>query len=193
MLNKHGYAVLVDFGLAKEIVEGQSYTLAGTPDYLAPEILRRTGHDWSVDYWCLGIFLFELTNGRAPFNARNQQLIGRNILRGYKYVRVPSHFSSGLQDLIANLLVSEQSQRLGFSRNNGIQDIINHRWFAGYDWNGLKEPEEGDVPSIEPPIKPSLPSDIKTLGKKMGETPSAPESDWWPDIEQWCLPLPDGS
>ena len=147
-------------------------------DYLAPEIIRRTGHDCSVDYWCLGIFLFELTHGSAPFHAKNQNCIARNIIRGYEFVSVPSQFSSGLSDLISNLLVSDQSRRLGFSRHVGIQDVKNHRWFAGCDWNGLKEPEEGEVASLEPPIKPNLPSDIKTLGKETKESPLAPESDW---------------
>jgi len=54
VLNKKGYGILVDFGLAKEIDKGQAYTLCGTPDYMAPEIIRGTGHDWAVDYWCLG-------------------------------------------------------------------------------------------------------------------------------------------
>jgi len=187
VLTRNGYAVVVDFGLAKEILNGQSYTFCGTPDYLAPEIIRRTGHDWAVDYWCLGIFLFELTHGIAPFHAANASRIGRKVLQGIDYVRMPSYFSSGLSDLISNLLVRDQSKRLGRTFN-GIRDIKNHRWFAGYDWNGLKEPGlNEEESSIVPPIKPSLPADIKSLGKGKpaeGFSDSVPESDWWPALDE---------
>jgi len=178
VLNKHGYGVVVDFGLAKEMDDGQTYTFCGTPDYLAPEIIRGTGHDWAVDYWGLGIFLFEMTNGTAPFYATNQARRTRKILKGFEFVRVPPHFSSGLKDIVSKLLVEDQSKRLGRTRN-GVQGILNHRWFAGFDWDGFKER------TLEAPIKPSIPKDIKTLGKKdpFHEGWDAQESDWWPDLK----------
>jgi len=187
VLNKKGYGVLVDFGLAKEIDEGQTYTFCGTPDYLAPEIIRGTGHDWAVDYWGLGVFLFEMTNGTAPFYATNQARRTRKILKGFEFVRTPSNFSGGLCDLIANLLLNDQSKRLGRTMN-GIQGIKNHRWFAGFDWEGFENQE------IAPPIVPDVPSDIKTIGKKnpnpnlFQDAAYAPTVDWWPDLknlEQW--------
>ncbi|KAL9187277.1 hypothetical protein ACHAXT_001380 [Thalassiosira profunda] len=187
VLNRKGYGVLVDFGLAKEIEDGQTYTFCGTPDYLAPEIIRGTGHDWAVDCWGLGVFLFEMANGTAPFFATNQARRTRKILKGFELVRVPSHFSSGLTDLIANLLISDPSKRLGRTQN-GIKGIINHRWFAGFDWEGFNERK------IKPPVEPNIPSNIRDLGKKKAdknpfqEAAYAPESDWWPDLknmERW--------
>lgn len=182
VLTKNGYGVVVDFGLAKEIDEGQTYTFCGTPDYLAPEIIRGTGHDWAVDCWGLGVFLFEMANGTAPFFATNQARRTRKILKGFEFVRVPGHFSGGLTDLISELLTDDQSKRLGRTKR-GTQAIINHRWFAGFDWDAF------EAKTMEAPIKVNIPEDIKTLGKKPGvdkafqEASHAPESDWWPDLE----------
>mmetsp|Transcript_7714 Transcript_7714/g.11571 ORF Transcript_7714/g.11571 Transcript_7714/m.11571 type:complete len:731 (-) Transcript_7714:119-2311(-) len=181
VLNKNGYGVVVDFGLAKEIDEGQSFTLCGTPDYLAPEIIRGTGHDWAVDYWGLGIFLFEMTHGTAPFYATNQSRRARRILKGFECVRMPSHFSGGLSDIITKLLNGDQSKRFGRT-HNGVKDIINHYWFAGFDWERFSEQ------SMTAPIQPDIPNDIKTLGKKetqMKDSDIAIDSDWWPDLDLW--------
>jgi len=183
VLDKNGYGILVDFGLAKEITEGQTYTFCGTADYLAPEVISGVGHDWAVDYWCLGVFLFEMTNGTAPFYASNQTRRVRKIQKGFEFVRMPTHFSAGLSDLITNLLVSDQSKRLGRTQN-GVQGIINHHWFAGFDWEGFKSK------GLPAPIKPKMPEDLKTIGKKPGsekhkhfqEAMHAPESDWMPDL-----------
>lgn len=141
-----------------------------------PEILRRTGHNWAVDYWCLGVFLYEMTHGTAPFFAKNSQTRIRKILRGFDADNVPSHFSGGLRDLISNLLNSDQSKRLGRVQN-GIDAIKNHRWFAGFDWDGLLNQ------TLKAPIQPDIPSDIKSIGKEVSENPAlVAASDWWPDI-----------
>ncbi len=56
LLDANGYCVLVDFGLSK-VIDGPTYTFCGTPDYMAPELIRGTGYSWAVDYWALGILL----------------------------------------------------------------------------------------------------------------------------------------
>lgn len=176
VLNKKGYGVVVDFGLAKEVDEGQTYTFCGTPDYLAPEIIRGTGHDWAVDCWGLGVFLFEMTNGTAPFYATNQTRRQWKILKGFELVKLPPHFSSGLSDLISKLLIADPSKRLGRTQV-GMQGIINHRWFAGFDWASF------DGQGIDAPIKPKIPGDITTIGKKPKPQDEAPETDWEPDLK----------
>lgn len=129
-----------------------------------------------------GVFLFEMTNGTAPFYATNQARRTRKILKGFEFVKVPTHFSGGLSDLISNLLIDDQSKRLGRTLN-GVQGVKNHRWFAGFDWEGFWDQ------TITAPIQPNIPSDIKTLGKKkvdsnlFKEAQNAPASDWWPDLK----------
>ncbi|EJK51261.1 hypothetical protein THAOC_29583 [Thalassiosira oceanica] len=178
VLSEKGYGVMVDFGLAKKLDDGQTYTFCGTPDYLAPEIIRGTGHDWGVDYWCLGIFLYELANGSAPFSASNQLSRTRKILKGVEYINMPTHFSSGLIDLVTSLLDNDQSKRLGM-KANGVQDIKNHRWFAGFNWDGLLNQ------TISAPITPDLPEDLTELGKKaITSADPIPDSDWHPDLKR---------
>lgn len=83
---------LVDFGFAK-VVRDKTYTLCGTPEYLAPELVLGRGHDKGVDYWALGILLFEQVSGYSPFADRahnDQMIICKNILRGT--VEFPTHF-----------------------------------------------------------------------------------------------------
>lgn len=89
LLDTDGFMKLADFGLAK-VVTDRTWTLCGTPDYLAPEIILNKGHDKAVDYWALGILLFELLAGSAPFFAHDPMQIYALIIQGG--IRFPSHF-----------------------------------------------------------------------------------------------------
>ena len=94
VLDDTGYVKIVDFGLAKVIKGGQTYTFCGTPDYLAPEVILSEGHDWAVDYWGLGVLIFEMTEGVAPFYAENPMDVSAPSRRretgpGIRLVRPP--------------------------------------------------------------------------------------------------------
>ena len=81
LINTNGYLKLTDFGFAK-IVEGKTYTLCGTPEYLAPEIILNKGHSKPVDWWCLGILVYEMLVGIDPFNDDDPMMIYQKIIKG---------------------------------------------------------------------------------------------------------------
>lgn len=81
LINTNGYLKLTDFGFAK-IVESKTYTLCGTPEYLAPEIILNKGHSKPVDWWTLGILIYEMLVGIDPFNDEDPMMIYQKIIKG---------------------------------------------------------------------------------------------------------------
>lgn len=133
LIDAQGFLKLTDFGFAKK-VEGRTYTLCGTPEYLAPEILMQKGHGKPVDWWCLGVLAYEMLVGVDPFSDDNPMTVYQNILRGK--LRFPADVSKDAKSLIKHLLTADLDKRYG-NLSNGVADIKNHRWFAAVDWNGV--------------------------------------------------------
>ena len=107
LLDGDGHIRLTDFGLSKLFPEYNSgpekaYTFCGTPEYLAPEVIRQKGHDRAVDWWSLGALTYEMLSGRPPFWNRNRQKILRDILE--KKVEMKPYFSEEAKDLLSRLL-----------------------------------------------------------------------------------------
>lgn len=146
MLNKDGHVKITDFGFAKEISE-KTWTMCGTPEYLAPEIITHEGHGKAVDWWSLGILIYEMIVGMPPFQGRALNEVFGKILEGK--VRFPRNFDSNAKDLVRKLLQRDQSKRLG-NLKYGAMDIMNHKWFADINWDDVAEMK------LTPPVIPTV-------------------------------------
>jgi serine/threonine protein kinase len=133
LLDNNGYLKIVDFGLAKACRD-KTWTLCGTPDYIAPEIVLSRGHDKAADYWALGVFMHEMCVGYAPFCSDDPLEVYQLILAGE--LRFPPHSSRLYTDLCRKLMHLQANKRLGMLKD-GTKDIIKHKWFSGFYWKGL--------------------------------------------------------
>lgn len=154
LIDKQGFCKVVDFGFAK-IVKDRTFTLCGTPEYLAPELVLGKGHNKGVDYWAIGVLIYEMLCGYSPFadhDNNDQMAICKNIIRNK--VDYPKRFTdTKAKDIIKRLLEKEQVQRLGCLKH-GADDIKNHEWFKGLDWAKL------DARQLTPPWIPDIKDDL---------------------------------
>lgn len=134
LLDETGYIKLTDFGFCKRMMSRRTFTMCGTPEYIAPEVLHNNGYGFAVDWWGCGILVYELVAGTTPFHGRTTVKTCSNVLSG-KY-KVPSHFSSELKDLIGNLLTPDLTKRFGNLRD-GTNEIKGHKWFRTINWMSI--------------------------------------------------------
>jgi len=145
LMDGKGYLKMIDFGFAKKfpyVKNGQkhdkTFTLCGTPEYLAPEIVMSKGYDKGVDYWALGCLIYELYLSRTPFQADYTTKIFQNIIAADKVLSFPPRMDPQHVSLIKKLLSVNPAFRLG-SLSGGIEDIISDPFFSDVNWQGIIE------------------------------------------------------
>ncbi|XDT20143.1 Serine/Threonine protein kinases active-site signature [Nakaseomyces glabratus] len=146
LLDRNGHIKITDFGFAKE-VETVTWTLCGTPDYIAPEVIATKPYNKSVDWWSLGVLIYEMLAGYTPFYDTTPMKTYEKILHGK--VVYPQFFNSDVIDLLSKLLTADLTRRIG-NLQKGAQDIKSHPWFAEVVWEKLLAKD------IETPYEPPI-------------------------------------
>jgi protein kinase X len=146
LLDREGHLKLTDFGFAKTLLD-RTWTLCGTPEYLAPEIIQSKGHNKAVDWWALGILIFEMLVGMPPFFDDNPFAIYQKILKGI--IEWPRNLDHIAKDLTKKLLVLDRTKRLG-NMKGGTDDIKKHKWFKHLRWDDVYNKK------LPPPIIPRM-------------------------------------
>ena len=148
LLDGDGHVKITDFGLAKKIVEDKrANSLAGSIDYMAPEILNAKGHGKTADWWSVGVLMFEMLSGTLPFKGKNKQAVQKAICS--EKVKVPNYFLPDAVGLIKGLLAKDPSMRIGHGLS-GTADVKGHKYFKGVDWAKI------EAKAVSPPFKPNV-------------------------------------
>ena len=178
MVDSNGHIKLTDFGLSKMIkkTKEKAFTICGTPQYLAPEILSDEGYDSSVDWWSLGCVMYEMLVGKAPFRIPKGSYLSADLYK--KKITIPEYVTEEAKNLISQLLVPNPKKRLGYGEDDA-QKIKEHKYFEGINW------EDAWNKKLTPPFIPELKSetdlsyfdkiftDEKIEGSKVSEVPSS--------------------
>jgi len=150
VLDEDGHAMLTDFGLSKEGVSDNisSKSFCGSVAYLAPEMLKKSGHGKSVDWYLLGVLIYEMLVGMPPYFSNNRDKLFKNIESAA--LKLPLYLSNEVGDLIVQLLNRNPHKRLGAGKEDA-NEIKKHAWFKDIDWaltakRGLKPPK----PEVKP-------------------------------------------
>jgi hypothetical protein len=165
LLNEKGTVLLTDMGLAKFVV-GKTYTTCGTPDYFAPELIASTGHTNAIDWWTLGILVFELMSGHPPFESAYPMQIYSKVMKGISKVPFPPKCQGAVGEMIKELLKKEPSERLPM-RPLGVDNLKKHKWFHPLDWPAFERFE------VDAPYKPTVktPADITNFSARKEDMP----------------------
>lgn len=148
MVDDEGYPKLIDFGIAK-IVQGRTYTVVGTPHYMAPEVIIGKGYGLAADFWSIGVILYEFVCGGVPFGEDEEDpyVIYEKVIE--RKLIYPSFVDPRLpcKPIIEQFLSKNPAMRTGGSVNN----LKAHPWFHGFNWDGLINRQ------LPTPFKPRMP------------------------------------
>lgn len=164
ILDQYGHCKLIDFGMSKDLTHQHktTRTFCGTPSYISPEVIREQDYSFSVDWWALGVLMFEMLSGYSPFEAPDDESLYRSIVNDE--VQIPRPLSYEATSMLDGLLIKDPQTRLG-CRERAEQDILDHRFFLfkttdnlrTYQWELIKSQ------GMRPPYVPTE-EDIGRLG-----------------------------
>eukprot|EP00055_Hartaetosiga_balthica_P004806 m.13159 g.13159 ORF g.13159 m.13159 type:complete len:678 (-) comp4115_c0_seq1:177-2210(-) len=155
MLDHEGHVKIADFGMCKMDISDSNLTntFCGTPDYLAPEILNEQDYGVSVDWWALGVLMFEMMAGQPPFDGEDEDELFDSIL--HDEVFFPVWVTANAQNLLDSLMTRPIQKRLGCGEE-GVKEVMAHKFFKTIDWEKLEKRQ------VEPPFKPRVKSERDT-------------------------------
>uniref|UniRef100_A0A673BMJ6 non-specific serine/threonine protein kinase n=1 Tax=Sphaeramia orbicularis TaxID=375764 RepID=A0A673BMJ6_9TELE len=155
MLDKDGHIKITDFGLCKEgITDGATMkTFCGTPEYLAPEVLEDNDYGRAVDWWGLGVVMYEMMCGRLPFYNQDHERLFELILM--EEIRFPKNLAPEAKALLAGLLKKDPKQRLGGGPDDA-KEVMSHKFFTSINWQDVIDKK------LIPPFKPQVTSETDT-------------------------------
>ena len=147
LLDIDGHIRITDFGLSKMNIglRDKSYSICGSPEYMAPEMLLNGEHGATVDFYTLGALLFEMLTGLPPHYDRNRSKMNWKILN--EELEVPSYISKSAQEILLGLLDKNPERRLGA---NGVQEIKSHAFCSKINWNSFLNKQ------VKPPLRPHI-------------------------------------
>lgn len=152
LIDTDGYLKITDFGLSKLHSEkSDSKTICGTPEYLPPEVIRKTGYGKPFDWWTLGSFIYEMLVGYPPFYVSNREELFERIK--YVHPNYPFFLSTNVRRLLERLLEKNPDKRLGSA--HGASELKEQQWFSEIDWDAIMHKR---LPA------PFLPQSVKDLG-----------------------------
>lgn len=157
LLDKDGHVKLTDFGLSKILLSkrnSKAFTICGTPQYIAPEIIKNKGYDKTVDWWSLGVLMYEMLSGKKPFVFPKGSKLRLDFFT--KKVEMCNNFTEEAKDLISKFLTVEPKNRIGYG-SKGIENIKKHPYFANIDWEKLEERK------LKPPFVPQIQNDTDVM------------------------------
>ena len=159
LIDETGYLKLIDFGLAKILKETEmSQSFWGTPEYLAPEMVSQKGHDKAVDWWALGVLIYEMLIGVTPFYNRSRNLMLMKIQQSKiifpNKTKYRIDYSDEVQDVIWKLLAKKRGKRLGSI--DDVEEVLMHPWFEDMNIDDILSRK------ADPPFIPSFDNETDT-------------------------------
>jgi serine/threonine protein kinase len=148
IIDSKGYVRITDFGIARLMKPNNAGETSGTPGYMAPEVICHQNHTIAVDYFALGVLVYECMMGRRPYVGKSRAEIRDAIIAKQVQLRkqdIPEGWSLAAADFVNKLLQRKHTNRLGF---NGPHEVRNHAWLRDVDWQKIFKK------GVEPPFKP---------------------------------------